>query len=300
LSSQNNLSLAEALASMMQELELEVLETCYSKVIKTSKEIAEFIDDDYDMFFHDMHSLLGTDDVPDMIKRFVSRGEWIDISERWNKVKVKHGVITPEQNRYYLGITGSRTLSLNRLGRKKSGRAGAEREVYATKKKPGKAKVPAFGSYLKTLQAPGTVQKFFGPVTLNYGFESPTGYTSIGAKMGPNAKHPNVLPNQIRHIWTRNRVKNTISSSIPSELRITANIEAFGRLKEVKKFEWFMVDFILKRIDPSHEKQWVKINGQRGGKGKGRRPIRAIVLPLVQYYMNKKLPDSIRRTLGTI
>lgn len=294
MSSQSNFTLEEAMNMMAQEIELEFVDICKTKVIQESQEIANEVQVKYDAFFEYMLTrLIGRNDAPGWFAKYLPDGEWRDITAKWSTTKhrINQALDESNYNSFYRGISNSTTAGKNLSVRKNDG--GASRPG-VTRRKSGKTKVPPFSQYISSLQAAGTTDKFFGPVTLQYEIQSPNVGVQVTAKMGHKTLTGNAANNSIKNIYA----KNTLAyrkplTALPKDMSITARVEAFGNLRAIQQTEWAIVDYIIKRIDPSHEKQWVKINGRRGGHGRGNRPIRALVLPMVQWYFNQLLPDAI-------
>lgn len=84
--------------------------------------------------------------------------------------------------------------------------------------------------------------------------------------------------------------------AFPKDMKMRATITAFGNLKGVKFNEKSIVDYIIKRIDPVNEKQWVKINSEVGI-GRSKRPIRAVITPILRYYMDKRFSEILRAAI---
>ena len=278
---------------MAQEIELEFVDVAKSKVIEQSQEMAEEIQIEYDYFFYYMLALFGLDDAPGYIAGYLPNGEWDDISLKWSKTK-KRINNSSRENAFYMGISSMSTTAIG-LKVQKNGE-GAKR-AGVTRRKSGRIKVPPFASYIKSLQQVGTTEKFFGPVTLQYEVQSPSVGVQVTAKMGHKTLTGSVANNSIKNIYAKKvNEKGKPFTTLSRDMKITARIEAFGALKAIEQTEWAIVDYIIKKIDPSNEKQWVKINGRKGGYGRGNRPIRALVLPMVRWYFNKLLPKALSRS----
>lgn len=298
MSARNELSFDEAMAQMAQALELELVEMSAKNTIELAKVIAEEVRIDYDDFFGVLLAkvLRKLDDAPRFLEKYIPDGEWHDVSLKWHNRKVNTIGMPVGSNWYYNGISKAMTMG-NRLSRKTArGMKGQEatRLDGRTRRQSGKVRVPAFTDYIATLQQSGTTAKFFGPVTLQYDFQAPKVGHVITAKMGQIEANGTDTRNLIKKIYVKDMLaKRQPFAKFPENLRVTARVEAFGALAGVQQTEWFIVDYILKRIDPANEKQWVKING-RGKGGRGGRPIRPIILPMVQYYIQNSLPAAIR------
>ncbi len=294
MSSQSNFTLEEAINMMAQEVELEFVNMAKAEVIKESQEIAQEVQVKYDAFFEYMVTrLIGRNDAPSWFAKYLPQGDWSDIGAKWSNTKhrINQSLDETNYNSYYRGISSSSTAGKGLTVRKNG--EGASR-IGVTRRKSGKVKVPSFASYISSLQASGTTEKFFGPVTLQYEIQSPTVGVQVTAKMGHKTLTGSAANNSIKNIYAKNTTaKYKPFTSLSKDLMVTARVEAFGNLRAIQQTEWAIVDYIIKRIDPSHEKQWVKINGRTGGHGRGNRPIRALVLPMVQWYFNQLLPDAI-------
>lgn len=282
---QTNLTLEDAFAQMAQAIELELLGQTYKQVQETSREIAKEVQLEYDYFFHYMVAMvIGAPDAPDQLARYLPDGEWADISLKWNNTKNRVWGNTGNvglYNQFYRGISNAGTMANSRMGRGKKGSSGK------------KTSVKPFGDYIKSLQTAGTVEKFFGPVSLQYEFESPQIGHVITAKMGGKT-----IDNSDRNDITRIFTRNTLGSkkgfvATPDKFKITATVSAFDKLKGIGDTEFALVDFIIRQIDPGNRKQWVKING-RYGHGRSHRPIRAVIQPMIHWYFEKLLPAAMK------
>jgi hypothetical protein len=289
----------------MQEVELEILETSYKRVKELSIKVANKVEVAYDDFFADMYNSVIEDIedyAPTILRRYLPHGSWDDITKRWHKTKVRHGVIAEnsgDYNHFYRGISHK---ALARKALSRSSKDGGVSRAGDSKRRPTKpVQVGPFAKYIQSLQSEGNVERFFGPVMLGYSFVSPQMGEKITAKMGPKNLTMNNFEdiNKIRHIYITN-AKGQHTTSLPSRLQVTATIQAFPVLESVKKDEWYLVDYILKRIDPANEKQWVKINGRMGGRTRGARPIRPIIAPLVQYFINQKLARAMEKVISGV
>ncbi len=294
MSSQSNLTLEEAINQMAQEVELEFIDMAKTQVIKESQEIAQEIQVKYDAFFEYMVTrLIGRNDAPGWFAKYLPQGEWTDITAKWSNTKhrINQSLDESNYNSYYKGISNRSTAGKG-LTVQKNGQ-GAKR-VGITRRKSGKVKVPPFASYISSLQGAGTTEKFFGPVTLQYEIQSPNVGVQVTAKMGHKTLTGSAANNSIKNIYAKNvNAKGKPFTALSKDLMVTARVEAFGSLRAIEQTEWAIVDYIIKRINTTNEKQWVKINGRRGGHGRGNRPIRALILPMVQWYFNQLLPDAI-------
>jgi hypothetical protein len=201
--------------------------------------------------------------------------KWSPLSKKWTEYK--------GTNQHYIGLSNSLTRS-SALGRKKAGGMSRKREHYTAPK--GLYKVGSFQSYIQSLNRPGTTERFFGPVSIIYDLTSP------GADF-------RAYPKQLDGIVKRTDVQSIKSGkfvSFPKTLKLSATITAFGNLKGVTFDEWHIVDYIIKRADPSNEKQWVKINSQYGF-GRSHRPIRSVVTPILKYYLQRRFPEIVQEAV---
>lgn len=280
---------------MAQEIELEFIDVCKKAVIKESQDIAQEIQLKYDTFFEYMLTrLIGRNDAPGWFAQYLPGGEWEDITKKWSNTKhrINQSLDESNYNSHYRGISSSNTM-VNRLSVRRND-GGAKRAGNPTRRKPGKVKTTPFATYISTLQTSGTTERFFGPVSLQYEIQAPQVGHVVTAKMGHKTLTDPISNNTIRNIYAKNvNAYRKPLTALPKDMQITARVEAFGRLKEVQRVEWMLVDYIIKQIDPQNEKQWVKINGRTGGHGRGHRPIRALILPMIRWYFDKLLPDAI-------
>lgn len=74
-----------------------------------------------------------------------------------------------------------------------------------------------------------------------------------------------------------------------TKLSATLDVTVFPNLKTVKGSEWNVVDYLVQHDDA---KQWVKVNSR--GKN-GERPLRPLVLPLVQYFAEYRIRRALEK-----
>lgn len=236
------------------------------KVKEISTEIKEELELEYDTFFDVIEKdIIRALSTPGIIRQFTS---WQPLSPKWVKQKAT--------SEHYVGLSNSRTKG-NALGR--SHRYGAGRLSEDVPR--GHLKVGSFQSYIQSLNRVGTTARFFGPVSVSYNFIAPN----------PNLK---VYPKQDNGIVMRTDVRNKGSFfKFTGPMEMSATITAFGNLKGVAFDEWHIVDYIIKRIDPANEKQWVKINSSEGIGG-SQRPLRAVVTPILKYFMTQRFPKIVK------
>lgn len=289
------MSLEEALQAFQQEVELEMLSTTKDVVKSISLNVAQEMQKEYDYFFDELLTVIKgkLEYIPDYLQRYLPEGDWDFITSKWSKAKTKRIGMPFGNNWYYNGISNALTTSKGLSIRKNDG--GVSRDDGRRSRSPKAKKTPSFESYISTLQDAGTTAKFFGPITLQYEFQSPAIGHKITPVMGARMVNGSMVDNVITRI--NRRTHKGTWGKVEGDLNVTAKVEAFGVLKDLKKLEWFIVDYIIKKIDPANEKQWVKINGTSGGKGKGKgsRPIRPLILPMIQFYINDELPKAMRK-----
>lgn len=240
-------------------------------VKEISEEIKDDIREEYDYFFGTMvREIIGAFYTPAILTAYAT---WDPLSDKWAHYK--------RTEMHYVGLSNGQTRSRS-LGRTST--SGASRD--ATKSAPrGRVKVGSFVSYIEALNAAGTTERFFGPVAISYDFISYDPHI----RFYPKNKEGVLVKTDVRK-------KGKYFKYDGSAVSMGAYITAFGNLKGVQFDEWHIVDYIIKKIDPEHEKQWVKINS-RFGIGRTRRPIRAIITPLVKYYMDTKFPRIVERAI---
>lgn len=284
---------------LMQELELDVVSQSYAQVTKLSRRAALSIEKDYEKFFAEMENIIGSIEVPAALTRYLPDGEWDLLTKAWMETKEKYNG-EGSGAEHFLGITGA-DIHGGRgwLSRRKSS-PGMSRNKYASKAPAGSPTLQPFSNYILSLARGKSSERFFGPVTIRYDFQEIDPSVRITTKMGPlSPEDAEIHKNEIRKILVRN-VKTGKWAKAPSELRVTASIEAFRALEMVKRTEFDIVDYFIKQVDHKNEKQWVKLNGRtgwagkEGGRGRGHRPIRALVQPLIQYYINDALPEDMQ------
>jgi hypothetical protein len=282
----------------MQQLQAQVVEQLLAQtsaqIRARSIKIKAAVEAEYARFFEHMISMIG-EFTPAIV---ASQGvQWSPVSDDWQNRKYLAGVEDPF---FYRGLTDQigRNYSTSRLGRKKN--YGVPR--LAGVKRLGDEGNLSFESYLENLNAQGKVTEFFGPVTIFYEV-SGRGVTTFVAQED----------NVVQRVRALARAKSGSSgwASLPDQLKIAIKVAAFRLPSGVLNDEWRLVDYILKRLDPLHEKQWVKINSRYGyprarrsdKKGKRRsvnysagrrnRPIRPMVSPLINWYIKNRIPELI-------
>lgn len=253
-----------------------------AEVRQMSEEIRRDLLAQYDKFFQDiMWDVIGATKTPYVISQ--GGASWEPLKEKWSFQKRKLGQHSTGQE-HYQGLSGASTM-LNPLGRSRKGGKdiGMSRTRAASVKPKGKVKVGAFEDYIRKLAHPGTTARFFGDIVASYNVVSPDPRFRIEMKQSDGT---------ITNVKARNTYSGKFAP-IPSELRFTAKIEAFGKLNGLAFDEKNIVDYIIKRADPANEKQWVKINSEVGI-GRSRRPIRAIITPMLRYYIQRRFPSVVR------
>lgn len=267
-------SLAEALKEMELKLTERLVSFTSDKVKELSEEIKEELTTEYNYFFQMIvDEVIGKTATPGLISKYTT---WKPLSKKWISDK--------GTKKHYVGLSDSKTLS-RALGRRvKEGRKKGLSRLRANGTKPsGRNKTGSFETYIQSLNTAGTTERFFGPVAISYDFVSPNPNISVVKEQ------TNGLVKQVAH-WSKSRNKFV---AFPKNLNMKATITAFGKLKGVKFDEWSVVDYIIKRVDPSNEKQWVKINSEYGI-GMSNRPIRAVITPILRYYMDKRFSEIVK------
>lgn len=243
------------------------------KVREMSEEIKEELETEYNYFFQMiLDEVIGAITTPGVLSPYV---KWKPLSNQWVKYK--------GTNEHYVGLSNSQTMgrALRRRGSRGMSRLRANGPMPA-----GAFKVGSFQSYIQSLNKAGTTARFFGPISVSYDFVTP----SANFKVTPLVENGIVKQTLVRSAQRGQFV------AFPKTLKMQATITAFGKLKGVQFDEWHIVDYILKRIDPANEKQWVKINSQYGF-GRSRRPIRAVITPILKYYLERRFPEIVRAAI---
>jgi hypothetical protein len=269
----------DAIKKMEASLAEKLVGFSSKKIREMTAELKEELQTEYDTFF-----LLIVEDVVGALNtpsRFIPY-YWQPLSDRWQIAKLKEGNADISQ-RHYIGLSNSSTAR-RPLGRAKHN--GMSRLRTATGSKSKFVKVGPFGDYMRSLTSQGTTARFFGPVTLSYDFVSPDPRFSVTVSEKDGA---------LQRVQVRSAERGTFVA-FPKELKMTATVTAFGNLKGVAFNEKSVVDYIIKRVDPSNEKQWVKINSEYG-MGRSKRPIRAVITPLLRYFIERRFPDIVRRAI---
>ncbi len=247
------------------------------KIREMSVEIKEELDTEYNYFFQMiLDEVIGSLSVPGVLAPYTS---WKPLGKKWVKQK--------GTSQHYVGLSNSLTTGRG-LGRKsKGGRSIGISRLRANGRKPsGLVRVGAFEDYIRTLTSVGTTERFFGPIAIRYDFVSPDARFAVAF-------------NQVNGEVTRTQIRSSSRGTFvafPKELKMKATITAFGNLKGVSFNEKSIVDYIIKRIDPLNEKQWVKINSEVGI-GRSKRPIRAVVTPILRYFMDKRFGEIVRSAI---
>lgn len=277
-------SLSDAFKKMEDSLAQKLVDFSSKKIREMTKELKEELQHEYDTFFTLMvEDVIGSLQTPGILAPYTS---WKPLGEKWVFEKKKFGGYN-NGNEHYLGLSNSATRR-KQLGRSRKGGKdiGMSRLRAYSSSKNKMVTVGPFRDYIQSLNTAGTTERFFGPIAITYDFISPD----------PNFR---VTVNQQSGVVNRTQVhsaKRGVFVAFPKEMKMTANITAFGKLKGVAFNEKNVVDFIIKRIDPANEKQWVKINSEYGI-GRSRRPIRAVVTPLLRYFIERRFPEIVRRAV---
>lgn len=268
-------SLAKALAQMEASLTEKLVGFCSKTIRETTKEIAEEIQLEYDYFFQMIvDDVIGELQTPGILSPYTT---WKPLSKGWVKAKAT--------SQHYIGLSNRLTTG-RALGRKsKSGRDIGISRLRSNGLKPkGLLKVGPFETFARSLTAKGTTARFFGPLKIDYDFQ--TGDPNI-----------TVYTQRDGAIVKRTQFRaNKGFVATPNSLKFKATVSAFPALKGVTFSEKSIVDYIIKRIDPANEKQWVKINSAYGI-GRSRRPIREIITPSLRYYMQKRFPEIVKTAI---
>lgn len=267
-------SLADALKKMEASLSEKLVGFSSKAVREMTVEIKEELNTEYNYFFQLISDeVIGALSTPGLLGGYTS---WKPLSAKWVKQKAT--------SKHYIGLSNSLTRGKG-LGRvRKNGNEIGMSRLRANGPKPkGLVKTGAFSTYIATLHSKGNTERFFGPVAIGYDFISPD----------PRIK---VTMNADSGVVNRVQTSSTTTGrfiAFPKTMKMVATITAFGKLKGIGFNEKKVVDFIIKRIDPAHEKQWVKINSEVGI-GRSKRPIRAVVTPILRYYMEKRFSEIVR------
>lgn len=278
--------------------EQRVVALAKERLEEQTAQLKENIEIQYELFFDKiLDEIVGTESpeggggiraTPSLIKNYMGKeGHWKPLSPAWAALKDELG----SRSDFYIGLTnvkgGSSRNSLGRGQARASGSKGTMKGKWATRlgndrKKPGKVSVPSFESYMNDLAGQGVtaMNRIFGPVGIEYTFSKDNQIVDIESFTTRTSR---AAATQGQQVFAN--IKGT---------RITATVRAFTRLKGVQDFsEAYVVDYILKRLDPGHEKQWVKVNSNYGF-GRGKRPVRAFVAPLISWYMNDAFAKIMR------
>ncbi len=138
-----------------------------------------------------------------------------------------------------------------------------------------------FQTYMEEL-GPEEVQSILGELLIKYTFQTPR-----------KTSRP------IYQLQTLSDLESILSpkrGEIPKRLLVTAEVMAFQSLAGVRMNEWDIVDRISQLT--GDKEQWRKINATSFGRNK--RPIRAIIGPAIQRYMqdiSKKALEEFNNTL---
>lgn len=273
----SNQSLADAIRKMEASLAEKLVGFSSKKIREMSVEIKEELGTEYNYFFQFiLDEVVGSLNTPGLLSPYTS---WKPLTPKWVKAKATSA--------HYVGLSNS--LSRGKaLGRsRKGGRDIGMSRLRANGNKPkGLVKVGAFEDYIRTLTSVGTTERFFGPIAIKYDFVSPSANFSVSV-------------NQDSGVVSRTQVRSVERGTFvafPKDLKMTAKITAFGKLKGIAFNEKGIIDYIIKRIDPVNEKQWVKINSEVGI-GRSKRPIRAVITPILRYYMDKRFSEIVRAAI---
>lgn len=277
------------LDALVDQLKTNILEHFFGLTHKEFVALVNERKDDmeriYYRFFHiisqELMDIDGDEDTtpPRLVGHMGANPQWQRLTDDWQERKLK----ADAYDLYYNGLT-------DMLGSPVKAKLGAARQGAKRDKKfsrSAKTMVEPFDRFMKKLgRDPNAVDRILGRVSVTYSFGAP----NVTMRRVQNG-------NQLRQIMTQG-AKGRFTQ-MPRAFVMDAEISAFDKLKGVDFDEWHVVDFILKRLDPANEHQWVKINSRYGfGKGKkgkrGPRPIRAIISPMINWFIQKGIPDTMK------
>lgn len=252
----------------------------------------------------------GYAETPPLIAAYMGgAGRWQALSEKWINVKSRP-MFANLPDGFYHGLTASvGAVSHSRLGRTRQ--PGSQpRKAHIARPNTG-AKTP-FSKFIHGLaKKSGSTERFFGPFEIEYKFY----------KEGRLFKVTKTPEQGVEEIEVKSD-KTGKFVMFPRDYSMGAELTAFPKLAQIGFNEWQVVDFILKRIDPANEKQWVKINARTGfapkkrysankkgqklsegqkyanRMGRGHRPIRALITPLISWYHKVAFEQAMRQFGG--
>lgn len=252
--------------------------------------LAEKMDRAYEEFFSRLHSEVigeGTpweNGAPFLIKKFMGgEGQWRKLTGGWmdRKAIPRKGQFNDHPQGFYQGLTGfyGRATSPKRLGRRTPGSPGLPRLRGVAR--PGGTAVP-FEQFIRGLARNKlSTERFFGPLEIQYEI----------SKDGRTFR-VTTLDKAIEDIDTISEKTGKLLM-FPKEYSLKTTVTAFPQIRAIEFAEWYIVDYMLKRIDPVDEKQWVKINSRKAF-GKKARPLRAMITPLISWYFNVEFARVMR------
>lgn len=261
-----------------------VVDAGIDSIKKISEEVGQLVTDMYEDFFGQLYMEVGggTEKMP---SRFMGTamgeaGAWKPLSEKWGDDKRIFGNQDPVL--FYKGLTDALNASKGRLTK-----SGKPRKT--PKKRPRKlrSKKP-FDQFLKELRSSSrsNVKKLFGDIEIKYYI------SATGRKTPINIEQRGNIIETISRITShgeRGRIMNNFNN-----VSLRSDTTLFPLLKVAREFsEWYVVDQMSKR-DKGNKGQWVKINSTNGY-GRGNRPIRPIITPLISWYATTLLPSILRK-----
>lgn len=269
-----------------QDLQTQVLDWVFDlthkELVKETNINFKMMDHQYQRFFKiiaeeffDVDS--DYDGIPPRIAGFGSSGSWKALSNSWQELKLKMSGSVDDIENFYSGITQyGPAPERNRLGAARQGKKRLKNGF----KRPLQSKVEPFERYMNKLaRDPDAVGRIFGHLAIKYYFGA------AGATMTPV-----MSDRELKQIISKGAKGRFVT--MPSRFQMGTEITAFQGVQGVTFDEWHVVDYILKQRDPQNEKQWVKINS-RYGFGRSHRPTRAMITPLIAWYMQVGLPNMI-------
>ncbi|WCD44154.1 hypothetical protein Lumi_015 [Xylophilus phage Lumi] len=251
------------------------------------EEVAKGIQEDYDDFFAELFRILFTGSGDSMVgrgrmpARFQGMtgedGDWKPLSSSWEERKE-----TQDSNYgFYYGLTDALNKSRN-----------ATRELRKARKQKVGRKVADKTSFRKFLEkksgnSAAQVKKLFGPLQIEYFL------TAKGRKSPIDIRQKGNIITEIGRITAHGDKGRLIPNM--GNVYLEAQITAFSKLKAV---DWLSEEYVAQYLydkDFGNQAQWRKVGSQTTPHGV--RPIRAIISPMIRWYVEKQFQKNFQDIL---
>ena len=276
-------SLREGLEHCFTDIRQQVAHEVVKRVKKTSETITKDMQQSYDEFFeHLSEDIVGSEinmDEGGTPPFLGAQGEhWAALSEKgaphnWAGMKQRAADAGyPDAITLYRGITEAMASGMNSSRRLK----GRKTKFRKLKKPKGKSRT-SFKQYLDSLAAGGrqTVEKFFGPLTVDYTITRPDG-----------GKVKVLNPDDLKPIIQHHEPHTGRFTKLVPNVIITTSVSAFTTVPSTYT-EYSFWEFMSKRAGGAGKGQWVKTSAGSG-------TFRPTVGPLISWYLKSEFVRAMQ------